>query len=102
MNRFAAAPSVTLLSGQTSAVETSATAAQLVGDETLCVIARELVETVRRNITIDWPAKDSARAKLTTLLRRIERKHGYPRNKPEKAKRTVLEQAEVLCKDWAA
>jgi type I restriction enzyme R subunit len=71
-------------------------------DETLRGIARELVETVRRNVTIDWTLKESAKAKLRVMAKRILRKHGYPPDKQEKATQTVLEQAELLCKDWAA
>ena len=65
-------------------------------------IARELVDTVRRNVTIDWTAMESVRAKLRTMVKRILRKYGYPPDKQEKATQTVLEQAELLCKDWAA
>jgi type I restriction enzyme R subunit len=68
----------------------------------LRAIARELVEAVRRNVTIDWTVKDSAKAKLRTIVRRLLRKHGYPPDKQEKATQTVLEQAELLCRDWAA
>ncbi|GAH89574.1 unnamed protein product [marine sediment metagenome] len=63
-------------------------------------IARELVKTVRRNVTIDWTVRESARAKLRTTVRRILRKYGYPPDKQEKATLTVLEQAELLGKDW--
>ena len=72
------------------------------GDETLRAIARELVETVRNNVTIDWTLRENVRAHLRVLVKRILRKHGYPPDKQEKATRTVLEQAEVLSADWAA
>ena len=65
-------------------------------------IARELVETVRRNVTIDWTLRENVRAHLRVLVRRILRKHGYPPDKQEKATLTVLEQAEVLSEGWAA
>ncbi len=77
-------------------------AVQVLGDETLRDIARELVETVRRNVTIDWTLREDVRARLRTLVRRILRKHGYPPDKQEAATRTVLEQAEVLSGEWAA
>jgi len=77
-------------------------AVQVLGDETLTTIARELVEMVRRNVTIDWTAKESVRAKLRIMVKRILRKYGYPPDKQESATQTVLEQAELLCKDWAA
>ncbi len=84
------------------ALETNDSAVRVLGDETLRTIARELVTTVRRNVTIDWTVKESVRAKLRTLVKRILRKHGYPPDKQEKATRTVLEQAELLSKEWAA
>jgi hypothetical protein len=62
-------------------------------------IARELVIAVRKNVTIDWTVKGSARAKLRVIVRRLLRKHGYPPDKQEKATQTVLEQAELLCGD---
>ncbi len=83
------------------ALETNDSAVQVLGDETLRAIARELVETVRRNVTIDWEVRENVRAQLRVLVRRILRKHGYPPDKQEKATRTVLEQAEVLSEGWA-
>ena len=77
-------------------------AVQVLGDETLRAIAQELVDTVRRNVTIDWTLREDVRARLRTLVRRILRKHGYPPDKQEEATRTVLEQAEVLSGEWAA
>jgi hypothetical protein len=67
------------------AVEVNDSAVKIMGDEVLRNIARELVETVRRNITTDWTVKDSVRAKLRTMIKRILRKHGYPPDKQEKA-----------------
>ena len=64
-------------------------------------IARELVGTVRGNVTIDWTLRENVRANLRRLVKRILRKHGYPPDKQEKATRTVLEQAEVLSEGWA-
>ena len=82
------------------ALETNDSAVKVLGDETLRIIARELVETVRSNVTIDWTIKESIRAKLRIMVKRILRKYGYPPDKQEKATQTVLEQAELLCKDW--
>jgi type I restriction enzyme R subunit len=76
-------------------------AVQVLGDETLTMIARELVEMVRRNVTIDWTVKESVRAKLRIMVKRILRKYGYPPDKQESATMTVLEQAELLCAEWA-
>ena len=84
------------------ALETNDSAVQVLGDETLRDIARELVETVRGNVTIDWTLRENVRANLRRLVKRILRKHGYPPDKQEKATRTVLEQAEVLSEGWVA
>jgi len=83
------------------ALETNDSAVRVLGDETLKTIARELVGTVRRNVSIDWTIKENVRAKLRIMVKRILRKYGYPPDKQERATLTVLEQAEVLCKDWA-
>ena len=83
------------------ALETNDSAVRVLGDETLRDIARELVETVRGNVTIDWTLRENVRAQLRVLVKRILRKHGYPPDKQEKATRTVLEQAEVLSVGWA-
>ena len=84
------------------ALETNDSAVQVLGDETLLAIARELVDTVRRNVTIDWTLRENVRAQLRVLVRRILRKYGYPPDKQEKATQTVLEQAEVLSEGWVA
>jgi type I restriction enzyme, R subunit len=74
----------------------------VLGDETLRAIARELVETVRNNVTIDWTLRENVRAQLRVLVKRILRKHGYPPDKQERATATVLEQAALLSEQWAA
>ncbi len=84
------------------ALETNDSAVEVLGDETLRTIARELVETVRRNVTIDWILRENIRAQLRVMVRRILHRHGYPPDKREKATLTVLEQAEVLSESWAA
>ncbi|MCL4458793.1 MAG: type I restriction endonuclease subunit R [Chloroflexi bacterium] len=83
------------------ALEVNDSAVKVLGDETLRTIARELVETVRRNVTIDWTIRESVRARLRIAVKRLLRRYGYPPDKHEKATLTVLEQAELLCKDWA-
>ena len=83
------------------ALETNDSAVRVLGDETLRDIARELVETVRNNVRIDWTLRENVRANLRRLVKRILRKHGYPPDKQEKATRTVLEQAEALSEGWA-
>ncbi len=83
------------------ALETNDSAVQVLGDETLRAIARELVDTVRSNVTIDWTLRENVRAQLRVLVRRILRRYGYPPDKQEKATLTVLEQAELLSEVWA-
>ena len=83
------------------ALETNDSAVHVLGDETLCDIARELVKTVRSNVRIDWRIRESIRANMRRHVKRILRKHGYPPDKQAKATRTVLEQAEVLSEGWA-
>ena len=75
---------------------------QVLGDDTLREIARELVETVRSNVTIDWTLRENVRANLRRLVKRVLRNHGYPPDKQEAATRTVLEQAAALSAGWAA
>lgn len=75
-------------------------AVKVLGDAALRAIARELVDTVRRNVSIDWTVKESVRAKLRVIVKRILRKHGYPPDKQEAATSTVLQQAELLSDRW--
>lgn len=71
------------------------------GDETLKVIARELVIMLRKNTSIDWTLKQNIQAKLRVLVKKMLNKYKYPPDKQESATKTVLEQAEVLCRDWS-
>ena len=84
------------------ALETNDSAVQVLGDEALRDIARQLVETVRQNVTIDWTLRENVRAQLRVLVKRILWRHGYPPDKQEQATQTVLEQAEALSEGWAA
>jgi len=83
------------------ALETNDSAVKVLGEPTLTAIARELVTTVRKNVTIDWTLRENVRAQLRVVVKRILRKYGYPPDKQEKATQTVLEQAEVLSEEWA-
>ncbi len=83
------------------ALETNDSAVKVLGDDTLRTIARELVQTIRNHVTIDWTLRENVRANLRRLVRRILRRYGYPPDKQERATRTVLEQAEMLSADWA-
>lgn len=84
------------------ALETNDSAVKVLGEPTLKDIARELVATVRKNVTIDWTVREAVRAQLRVLVKRILRKYGYPPDNQERATRLVLEQAEVLSEGWAA
>jgi type I restriction enzyme R subunit len=83
------------------ALETNDSAVKVLGEPTLKNIARELVSHVRKSVTIDWTLREAAQAQIRVLVRRILRKYGYPPDKQEKATQTVLEQAKLLCGDWA-
>ena len=76
-------------------------AKQVLGDETLHKMARELVETVRKNVRTDWTLRENVQARLRVLVKRLLKKYGYPPDKQQIATDTVLDQAKLLCKDWA-
>ena len=71
-------------------------------DETMKKIAHELTESLRQNISVDWSARESVRAKLRLMVKRILRKYKYPPDKQESAVELVLQQAESLGDAWAA
>ena len=79
-----------------NALEINDSAVKVLGDETLKIIAREIADKVKRNATIDWTIRESARAKLMVLVKRTLTKYGYPPDKQQKAIDTVLHQAELL------
>jgi len=76
-------------------------AREVIGDEKLRFLAQELVNRVKQNVTIDWQVRENARAQIRVLVKRILRKYGYPPDMQQRATELVLEQAEVLCRDWA-
>ena len=82
------------------ALEVNDSAVKILGDDILRAIAQELVQAVRNSVTIDWTMRENVRARIRVMIKRILRRHGYPPDKQEKATQTVLEQAEVLCKEW--
>jgi type I restriction enzyme R subunit len=84
------------------ALEVNDSAVKVLGEPTLAGIARELVATVKKNVTIDWTLRENVRAQLRVIVKRILRKYGYPPDKQEKATQLVLEQAALLSTDWAA
>lgn len=83
------------------ALAQNATAIEVMGVNELKVIATELVMNVRKSVTIDWTIRESARARIRVMVRRILRRHGYPPDLQAEATKLVLEQAEALCAEWA-
>jgi hypothetical protein len=75
-------------------------AVQVMGDASLRVIAHELLVSLRENVAVDWAHRESARARLRVLVKRILRKYGYPPDLQDAAVRTVLQQAEALSAIW--
>ncbi len=75
-------------------------AMEVMGDEQLRVIAHELLMSLRDNVTVDWAHRQSARARLRVLVKRILRKYGYPPDLQDAAVQTVLQQAEALTGLW--
>jgi type I restriction enzyme R subunit len=71
------------------------------GDETLKSLATELTEKLRNSTTVDWQVRESVRAKMRLLIKRLLRKYKYPPEGQEEAVRRVIEQAEALCTDWS-
>ncbi|WP_368176041.1 type I restriction endonuclease subunit R [Aeromonas sp. s1(2024)] len=70
------------------------------GDEILAKIAHELTANLRRSVTVDWSSRESVRAKLRLMVKRILRKYKYPPDQQEEAAQLVLAQAESLCEVW--
>jgi type I restriction enzyme R subunit len=78
------------------ALEISDSAVQILGDDILKTIARELVLSVKNSVTIDWDKKESVQAKMRVMIKRILKKYGYPPEKQDQAVRTILEQAKLI------
>ena len=76
-------------------------AVQMMGDDKLRLIAHELLRSLRENVTVDWAHRESARARMRVLVKRILRKYGYPPDLQDKAVQTVLQQAEELSSVWS-
>jgi type I restriction enzyme, R subunit len=83
------------------ALEVSDSAVQILGDDILKTIARELVVSVRNSVTIDWDKKESVQAKMRVMIKRILKKYGYPPEKQDQAVKTILEQAKMIADDFS-
>lgn len=76
-------------------------AVEVMGNDSLKVIAHELLESLKGNVTVDWSHRESARARMRVLVKRILRRHGYSPDLQDAAVQTVLRQAEALSASWA-
>jgi type I restriction enzyme R subunit len=74
-------------------------AVEAMGDEKLRVIAQDLLVQLRGNVTVDWHQRESARARMRVLVKRILKKYGYPPDLADEAVQTVLAQAEILLQE---
>jgi type I restriction enzyme R subunit len=70
------------------------------GNDSLKIIAHELLNGLKSNISVDWSHRESARARMRVLVKRILRKHGYPPDLQDAAIQVVLQQAEALSGQW--
>ncbi len=71
-------------------------------DETLKKIAHELTENLRQNLSVDWSARESVRARLRLMVKRILRKYKYPPDEQDAAVELVLQQVQAIGDDWSA
>jgi type I restriction enzyme R subunit len=83
------------------ALATNESAVRELTDGTLKKIAHELTENLRKNITVDWSARESVRATLRLMVKRVLRKYKYPPDQQELTVELVLKQAEALGADWS-
>lgn len=77
------------------ALSSNASAIEDLGDETLKQIARELADRIRASATIDWTLKETVRAKMRSMVKRLLRKHKYPPDQQDAATDLVIQQAEL-------
>jgi type I restriction enzyme, R subunit len=85
-----------------SALEVNDNSVAVLGDDILRHIARDLVDTVRKNTSIDWTVRENVQAKMRLAVKKILRKHGYPPDMELKATETVIEQAKLLAVDFVS
>ncbi len=84
------------------ALATNESAVRELTDDTLKKIAHELTENLRQNLTVDWSKRESVRAKLRLMVKRILRKYKYPPDLQEEAVDLVLQQAQVFSENWGS
>ena len=83
------------------ALSNNKSAEELMGEEVLLQIAKEIAEKLRKNITVDWSVRESVRARLRLLVRNLLRKYKYPPDQQDEAVELILSQAEVISEEWA-
>ena len=71
------------------------------GTDVLASIARDLVRTLRRDVTIDWVSRDDVRAKIRSTIKRLLAKYGYPPDGRDDATNLVLRQMETFADEWS-
>ena len=84
------------------ALSNNKSAEDLMGEEVLVQIAREIAEKLRQNVTVDWSVRESVRARLRLLVKNLLRKYKYPPDQQEEATELVLSQAEVISEELVA
>jgi type I restriction enzyme R subunit len=77
-------------------------AVEIMGNDQLKIIAHELLESLKTNISVDWAHRENARARLRVLVKRVLKKYGYPPDLQDQAVQTVLQQAEALSASWVS
>ena len=82
------------------ALANNESAREVMGDDKLCKLAVVLVDRVKNTASIDWSIKESVRARMKVLVKRLLRQYGYPPDKQVIATETVLQQAELFTEDW--
>lgn len=83
------------------ALANNRSAKEILGDQVLKQIARDLTDAIKKNMTIDWNLRESVRAKMRVMVKKLLRKYGYPPDQQKKAVETVMEQAELMCRNEA-
>ena len=84
------------------ALAENSSAVEVMGNDQLKLIAHELLESLKANVSVDWAHRENARARLRVLVKRILKKYGYPPDLQDQAVQTVLQQAEALSAMWSA
>lgn len=83
------------------ALETNEASVRELGSDVLRTIAIELTESLRKNLKVDWSVRETVKAQLRLLVKRILRKYKYPPDLEQRAIDLVLKEAETLAEIWA-